>query len=148
CERGVARVQVHRIRRGPHLRGSREAGGGARMSRMQRLSAAAWLLLFAGGAFAQDRQAPRKASADPDLEGFWTHASFTPLERAPELGDRAFYTAEEAEEIIQSGIERGFEQTEPGTVGDVHYDFSQFGLTRGQDGHVENLRTSLIVDPA
>src|SRR5690606_9303801 len=28
-----------------------------------------------------------------------------------------------------------------------HYDFSQFGLTRGQDGFVRNTRTSLIVDP-
>src|SRR5207342_3222813 len=39
------------------------------------------------------------------------------------------------------------EQTEPGTVADVHYDFTQFGLDRSQGTLALNLRTSLIVDP-
>ena len=39
------------------------------------------------------------------------------------------------------------EQTEPGTVADVHYDFTQFGLDRSQGALALNLRTSLIVDP-
>jgi len=40
------------------------------------------------------------------------------------------------------------EQTEPGTIADVHYDFTQFGLDRSQAPLSVNLRTSLIVDPA
>jgi len=39
------------------------------------------------------------------------------------------------------------EQTEPGTIPDVHYDFTQFGLDRSQGAMALNLRTSLIVDP-
>src|SRR5919198_1472702 len=39
------------------------------------------------------------------------------------------------------------EQTEPGTVADVHYDFTQFGLDRSQTRLTTNLRTSIIVDP-
>ena len=39
------------------------------------------------------------------------------------------------------------EQTEPGTIPDVHYDFTQFGLDRNQGGLALNLRTSLIFDP-
>jgi hypothetical protein len=35
----------------------------------------------------------------------------------------------------------------PGTVADVHYDFTQFGLDRSQGTFARNLRTSLIVDP-
>ena len=36
---------------------------------------------------------------------------------------------------------------DPGTIPDVHYDFTQFGLDRSQSPRAENLRTSLIVDP-
>src|SRR6185436_8660208 len=39
------------------------------------------------------------------------------------------------------------EQTEPGTIADVHYDFTQFGLDRSQGPLAVNLRSSLIVDP-
>ena len=37
--------------------------------------------------------------------------------------------------------------TTPGTIPDVHYDFTQFGLDRSQSPFARNLRTSLIVDP-
>src|SRR5690606_40890024 len=92
-------------------------------------------------------EVPRTPAGQPDLQGFWTNASFTPLERPEALGEKEFYTDEELDALIEEGVARGFEQTEPGTVEDVHYDFSQFGLTRGQDGFVRNRRTSLIVDP-
>jgi hypothetical protein len=95
----------------------------------------------------QEYEPPRTPYGVPDLQGFWTNASFTPVERPEELGEKAFYTDEELDQIIEQGVARGFEQTEPGTVADVHYDFSQFGLTRGQDGFVRNLRTSIVVDP-
>ena len=38
-------------------------------------------------------------------------------------------------------------ETEPGTVADVHYDFTQFGLDRSQATLARSLRTSLIVEP-
>ncbi|HEX7079626.1 MAG TPA: hypothetical protein VF329_01255 [Gammaproteobacteria bacterium] len=98
-------------------------------------------------AAAQSWQVPRTPDGQPDLQGYWTNASFTPLERPEELGNKAFYTDEELDALIERSVARGFDQTEPGTTADVHYDLSQFGLTRGQDGFVRNRRTSLIVDP-
>src|SRR5205814_1085576 len=57
------------------------------------------------------------------------------------------YTKEEALEIAKRAalVEAG--ETEPGTIADVHYDFTQFGLDRSQGGVALNLHTSLIVDP-
>src|SRR5207244_7229461 len=40
------------------------------------------------------------------------------------------------------------EQTTPGTIADVHYDFTQFGLDRSQGVLSKSTRTSMIVDPA
>ena len=90
--------------------------------------------------------APRTPDGQPDLQGFWTNTTYTPLER-PKNIDREFFTKEEATEIAKQAAEREGEQTEPGTVADVHYDFTQFGLDRNQGGVALNLRTSLLVDP-
>jgi len=54
---------------------------------------------------------------------------------------------EEAREISKQAATAESEQTEPGTIPDVHYDFTQFGLDRNQGGMALNLRTSMIVDP-
>lgn len=89
---------------------------------------------------------PRTPDGQPDLQGFWTNSTYTPLER-PDNVTKEFYTKEEAVEIEKRAAERESEQTEPGTVADVHYDFSQFGLDRNQSPFASNLRTSLIVDP-
>ena len=42
------------------------------------------------------QNAPRLPWGDPDLEGIWTNATLTTLQRAPELGTKAFFTPEEA----------------------------------------------------
>jgi hypothetical protein len=89
---------------------------------------------------------PRLPDGKPDLQGFWSNTSYTPLER-PKGIDREFFTREEAiERIKQAAAEEG-EQTTPGTIADVHYDFTQFGLDRSQSPFEVNLRTSMIVDP-
>ena len=61
--------------------------------------------------------------------------------------DKAFYTEEEAAAIWQGRAGRESSLTTPGTIPDVHYDFTQFGLDRSQSTMTSNLRTSLIVDP-
>src|SRR5713226_7162265 len=88
----------------------------------------------------------RTPDGQPDLQGFWSNATYTPLER-PKNVTKEFFTQEEAIEIAKRAAEAEEGQTEPGTVADVHYDFTQFGLDRSQGAMALNLRTSLIVDP-
>ena len=89
---------------------------------------------------------PRTPDGQPDLQGFWTNSTYTPLERPKDV-TKDFYTPEEAAAVEKRAAERESEQTEPGTVADVHYDFTQFGLDRNQSPFSRSLRTSLIVDP-
>ena len=89
---------------------------------------------------------PRTPDGRPSFDGFWTNSTYTPLERADGV-TKEFYTADEFAEIVKRAEARQAEQTEPGTVADVHYDFAQFGLDRSQNTVARNLRTSLIVDP-
>ena len=91
--------------------------------------------------------APRTPDGQPDLQGYWTNSTYTPLQR-PQGIDRDVYTQAEAIEIMKKAAAQESEQTEPGTIPDVHYDFTQFGLDRNQGGVPLNLRTSLIFDPA
>ena len=89
---------------------------------------------------------PCTPDGQPDLQGFWTNSTYVPLER-PDKVAKAFYTEQEFAAVIKEAAAREAEQTEPGTVADVHYDFTQFGLDRSQSAFVKTLRTSLIVDP-
>ena len=84
----------------------------------------------------------RTPDGQPDLQGFWTNTTYTPLQR-PDNVSKEFYTKAEAEQMAkQAAVEEG-EQTVPGTIPDVHYDFTQFGLDRSQSSFALNLRTSL-----
>ena len=89
---------------------------------------------------------PRLPDGHPDFQGFWNNTTYTPLER-PKGIDREFFTREEVVEQMKRAAAEEGEQTTPGTVADVHYDFTQFGLDRSQAPLSVNLRTSLIVDP-
>ena len=42
-----------------------------------------------------DWEMPRLADGQPDLQGYWTTQTFTPMQRPEYLGDQAFYTEEE-----------------------------------------------------
>jgi hypothetical protein len=90
---------------------------------------------------------PRLPDGHPDFQGFWNNTTYTPLER-PKGIDREFFTKEEVGEQMKRAAAEEGEQTTPGTIADVHYDFTQFGLDRSQAPVALNLRTSLIVDPA
>ena len=110
------------------------------------LSAAAWSAPVPVAGQEQAYTPPRTPDGHPDLQGFWTNQTYTPLERRDSV-TKAFYTPEEAAAIEQGRAERETAQTTPGTIPDVHYDFTQFGLDRSQSTFARNLRTSLIVDP-
>jgi hypothetical protein len=90
---------------------------------------------------------PRLPDGHPDFQGFWNNTTYTPLER-PKGIDREFFTKEEVVEQMKRAAAEEGEQTTPGTIADVHYDFTQFGLDRSQAPVALNLRTSLIEDPA
>jgi hypothetical protein len=101
------------------------------------------LLLDIGSLHAQNSQ--RLPWGDPDLEGIWTNATLTTLQRAPELGTKAFFTPEEAlawekQRIQATNADRPLR---PGEVGAYNDAFFERG-TRG----VKSRRTSLIIDPA
>src|SRR5882672_5570015 len=65
---------------------------------------------------------PRTPDGQPDLQGIWTNTTYTPLER-PKNVTKEFYTEAEAFENPKRAADAEGEQTEPGTVADVHYDF-------------------------
>ena len=88
---------------------------------------------------------PRTAWGDPDLQGLWTSATLTPLERPARQSERTLLTAAEAAAIEQeSAAERAASdgKSAPGTVGG----YNQVWLDAGTR-IVGDLRTSLIVDP-
>ena len=82
----------------------------------------------------------------PDLQGFWTNATLTPLQRPDCVGE--FVTKDEFEKRVAQRAATDEEQTTPGTTNDVHYDFTQFALDKSQSPITSNnYRTSLIIDP-
>ena len=89
---------------------------------------------------------PRTPDGKPDLQGFWSSSTYTPLERRQGV-TKEFYTEEEFKKVMEDARARDLTQTEPGTNADVHYDFTQFGLDKSQHTIVQNLRTSQIIDP-
>src|SRR5688572_6469593 len=60
--------------------------------------------LCAAHAYAGDYRVPRLPDGAPDLQGVWTNATATPVERAAELGDRRAFTDEEAKAISRAAI--------------------------------------------
>src|SRR3990167_5008221 len=129
--------------------GRDELKEGARMGR--RLLASFVVMLVAAPSLSLAGQAtgwrpPRTPDGQPDLQGFWTNATYTPLERPKDV-TKAFYTKEEAAELEKRLAAADAAQTEPGTIEDVHYDFTQFGLDTHQAPYASNQRTSMIVDP-
>lgn len=87
---------------------------------------------------------PKTPWGDPDLQGIWTNATITRLERPADLGEKAFLTEAEVAELENQAArdqveERAQQDGNPGT-------YNQFWTDRGS-AVVDNGRTSLIIDP-
>jgi len=104
-------------------------------------------------------RAPRTADGHPDLQGMWTSATITPLERPDEYGDRRALTPEEAAHlegaeaslVSNSAKPTDLQQQLPGDCKDFGRGcgYNNFWLDRGSqvatiDGEK---RTSLLIDP-
>jgi len=108
---------------------------------------------------------PRTPDGRPDLQGHWTTQTFTPLERPEHLGEKAFFTAEEAAALQQQLTADGTDPLarDAINVADaeerekrlyqtnrertyVHYDNAVWLRTSVPKG-LSTLRTSLITDP-
>jgi hypothetical protein len=111
-------------------------------------AAAQGLSVLAKPAPATSAPAPslRTPDGQPDLQGYWTNTTVTPLERPKDLADKTFFTPEEAAAYAKRQLAQP-EATGPGTYADVHYNMAQFGLERSQSKVATTIRTSLITDP-
>jgi hypothetical protein len=102
-------------------------------------------MVLAAAARGQSQAAParfRTAWGDPDLQGIWSSATLTPLER-PDTVDQEYLTESQAKELNRNGVEHVLDPT--------HFDLGASGesnevwLELGEA--VRSRRTSLVVDP-
>lgn len=90
---------------------------------------------------------PRTADGHPDLQGIWSNATITPLERPAEFAGKAVLTEKEAEEFTQETLQRNnADRRDGGTEADVGRAYNNFWYDRGTQT-IKTQRTSLIVDP-
>jgi hypothetical protein len=111
---------------------------------------AATLLLLAPASFAQTAKTspPKTADGKPDLQGFWTNITITPLERPADLAGKQFFTPQEATDYEKQTVQRNNADRRDGagTDADVGKAYNDFWWDRGTKV-VSTLRTSLIIDP-
>ena len=116
------------------------------------------------------RESPRTPYGRPDLQGYWTTQTFTPLERPERLADKEFFTEEETtalnEQLTAEGVDPSMRGREILTIGErdererykyqgkrdsderhhIHYDNEIWLRTRVPKG-LSSRRTSLVTDP-
>jgi hypothetical protein len=66
----------------------------------------ALMLTGAGIVSAQEWEMPRTPEGTPDMQGIWSNATQTPLERPAEFGEKGFLNAEEATAQMQQWRDR------------------------------------------
>jgi len=101
--------------------------------------------------FAQSSDIPRTEHGMPDFQGTYTFRTLTPLNRPPELADKAVLTAEEAREWAAFENTRQNRDLIIDSVGGAGYppgviSYNEFWYERGVDT-ISSRRTSLVYDP-
>jgi hypothetical protein len=92
---------------------------------------------------AQTKKQWRTPWGDPDLQGSWSNATTTPLQRPAKYAGREFLTAAERAEQDKATAVATDRRSTPGSAEDVNGAYNGFWWERGwSDG-----RTSLIYDP-
>ena len=95
---------------------------------------------------AQNWTVPRLADGHPDLEGIWTNKSVTPFERPVELGNKEFFTPDEAKAFMAKALERSDKDNRTDDVRDVLSAYNGFWWDSGTKV-LPNMRTSIVTDP-
>src|SRR5229473_4659786 len=83
---------------------------------------------------------PHTPDGKPDLHGYWTSESFTPLERPAKYAGREFLTDEEVAAAQKAGLQREYDRP-PNDPERTLSNLTTFGLTAGLEGVVPNKRT-------
>jgi hypothetical protein len=96
------------------------------------------------GQVTKNAAAPRSPEARPSLQGLWSFATITPLERPKEFAGREVLTPEEATKLEERAVRDQFvdQSPSPGNVGGVNRVWWDSGTEV-----VRSRRTSLVVDP-
>jgi hypothetical protein len=90
---------------------------------------------------------PQTAGGQPDLQGIWTNATITPLERPKELAGKEFFTRAEAAEYEKRMLEESNKDRRDGSPeADVGRAYNDSWWDRGTKV-VSTRRTSIVVDP-
>ena len=114
-------------------------------------------ILLSLSAYAADSGIPRTADGKPDLQGIWSNATQTPLERPAEFGNVGFLTLDQKEtqeaswrQVINNRAQPSDPEREAPTAGRSVGGYNNFWVDRGTDVIEINgeYRTSIIVDPA
>ncbi len=104
--------------------------------------------LIPGSAVGQDTPSTlRMPDGQPDLQGVWSFATITPLQRPANLADKEFFTEEEALAYQIETRERTNKDRRDGpAAADVSRAYNDFWWDPGTRV-VKSLRTSLVIDP-
>ena len=96
----------------------------------------------------QNKWTPAKTpDGQPDLQGVWTFATITPLERPADLAGKQFFTEQEAAAYEKDVLQRTNRDRRDGPAdADVSRAYNDFWWDRATTV-VNTRRTSLIVDP-
>jgi hypothetical protein len=90
----------------------------------------------------------RTPDGQPDLQGIWSLATLTPMERPAELAGKEFFTPKEAAEYEAVLLSRNNMDRRDGPAeADVSRAYNDFWWDRGSH-IVKTRRTSLVIDPA
>lgn len=123
----------------------------------QSLPFATLTLLLHGVCSAQEWAPPRTEFDQPDLQGYWTNVTQTPIERPVELGEQRAYTTEEAMALEAQANQTAVDKDQPldpnrpppelgGRIGqeaDINFSDTYLNVLQVKGEY----RTSMIIDP-
>jgi hypothetical protein len=121
---------------------------------LNRFCAVSWAALVAAGLLAANLgfgqtakwTAPRTSDGHPDLQGVWTNATLTPLERPAQFAGKATLTEQEVAAFEKQELNSvDADRRDGGGDTDVNRAYNEFWRDRGRV--TPDHRSSLIVDP-